>query len=91
MQDQEEQLGLELGGEEPVASQVNLSEIREDLASILDEVRQVTCDSSWDVGTLRYKKIVFLRLARLLPEAEVEQLSFDFLGEVQRIEALLAA
>ena len=91
MQDQEEQLGFELGGEEPIPGQPNLREIREDLEAILDEARGATSDGPWDVRSLRYKKIVFLQLVKLLPEDEGEQLSFDFLGEFERIEALLAA
>ena len=91
MSDREEQLGFELGGEQPVPGQPNLHEIREDLSAILDEARAATSDGPWDAGELRYKKIVFLRLVQLLPVEECEQLSFDFLGEVERIEALLAA
>jgi hypothetical protein len=91
MHENEEQLGFELGGEQPEPGQPNLGEIREDLAAILSEARSATSEGPWDAGALRYKKIVFLRLAKLLPECECEQLSFDFLGEVERIEALLAA
>jgi hypothetical protein len=91
MQEQEEQLGFELGGEEPTPGQPNLRAIREDLSAILDEARHVTRGDQWDVGKLRYKRIVFLRLVTLLPSDEGEQLNFDFLGEVERIEALLAA
>jgi hypothetical protein len=91
MHDHEEQLGFELGGEEPVLGEPNLREIREDLAAILDEARGATSVGPWDIRSLRYKKIVFLQLVKLLPDEEGEQLSFDFLGEVERIEALLAA
>jgi hypothetical protein len=91
MQDQEEQLGFELGGEEPGPGQPNLREIREDLSAILDEARHADADGPWNPSALRYKRIVFLRLVQLLPEQEAEQLSFDFLAEVQRLEVLLAA
>jgi DNA transposition AAA+ family ATPase len=91
MHDHEEQLGFELGGQEPAPGHPNLSEIREDLAAILAEARQATSDGPWDIRSLRYKKIVFLQLVKLLPDDEGEQLGFDFLGEVERIEALLAA
>jgi hypothetical protein len=91
MQDHDEQLGFELGCELPVSGQPNLSEIREDLQSILNEARHVSADGPWDTKALRYNKIVFLRLVKLLPIEEGDQLSFDFLGEVERIEALLAA
>lgn len=91
MQDREEQLGFELGGDEAAPGQPNLREVREDLNAILDEARNATTDGPWDSMALRYKRIVFLQLVQLLPEDEGEQLSFDFLGEVERIEALLAA
>jgi hypothetical protein len=91
MQDREEQLGFELGVEEAAPGQPNLREIRDDLNAILDEARRVTTEGPWDAMALRYKRIVFLQLVKLLPENEGEQLSFDFLGEVERIEALLAA
>jgi hypothetical protein len=91
MHENEEQFGFELGGERPEPGQPNLSEIREDLAAILDEARGTNLDGPWDARALRYKKIVFLQLVELLPDEEAEQLSFDFLGEVERIEAMLAA
>jgi hypothetical protein len=91
MQDHEGQLGFELGGEQPLPGQPNLQEIREDLAAILDEARGVTSEGPWDMRSLRYKKIVFLQLVKLLPDEEGEQLGFDFLEEVERIETLLAA
>ncbi len=91
MQEHEKQLGFELGGDEPSPDFPNLREVREDLAAILDEARHASADGPWDMASLKYKKIVFLQLARLLPDDESEQLSFNFLGEVERIEALLAA
>ena len=91
MDDQEKQLGFELGGDGSAAGEPNLGEIREDLTAILDEARRVTSGGQWDAGKLRYKKIVFLRLATLLPDGEGEQLSFHFLEELDRIEQLLAA
>ena len=86
-----EQLGFELGCEAHRTGEPNLREIREDLESILDEARLASAEGPWDPKALRYKKIEFLQLAKLLPFEEVEQLRFDFLGEVERIEALLAA
>ena len=91
MQDNEEQLGFELGGAELAPGKPNLREVREDLEAILQEARNATVEGPWDAKALRYKKIVFLRLAELLPRGEGEQLSFDFLEELGRIEALLAA
>lgn len=91
MHDREEQLGFELGGDDRAPDFPNLREIREDLDTILDEARHASAEGPWDHHALRYKKIVFLQLVKLLPEEEGAQLSFDFLGELKRIEALLAA
>jgi hypothetical protein len=91
MQQDDEQLGFELGCDGAAPGQPNLREIREDLESILDEARLASGEGPWDPSALRYKKIVFLQLVKLLPTEEVEQLRFDFLGEVERLEALLAA
>lgn len=91
MSEQEEQLGFELGGDQPTPGHLNLREIREDLEALLDEARLASAEGPWDIRALRYKRIVFLQLAKLLPPDEGEQLSFDFLGEYERIETLLAA
>lgn len=92
MQHDDEQLGFELG-EQPLASGYapNLAHIREDLGAILDQARAASETAPWDARTTRYKKIVFLQMAKWLPEAEGDQYSFEFLTELQRIEALLAA
>ena len=92
MQDQEEQFGFELGEEAPASSySPKLEEIREDLNGILAQARSVTEESPWDVRTARYKKILFIQMAKWLPEDEGEQFCFEFLAEFERIEALLAA
>lgn len=91
MHDRDEQLGFELGGDEPVPGQPNLREIREDLEAILVEARCATSDGPWDTKALRYNKIVFLQLVKLLPGEEGAQLSFEFVRELKRIEQLLAA
>jgi len=92
MQDQEEQFGFELGEEASATSySPNLQEIREDLNGILAQARSATDESPWDARTMRYKKIVFLQMAKWLPEDESEQYCFEFLAEFERIEALLAA
>jgi len=92
MDEREEQLGFELG-EEPAATGYapNLQHVREDLNCILSEARAGVDVSPWDVRTLRYKKIVFLQMTKWLPEDEAEQLRFEFMHEVERIEQLLAA
>ena len=92
MDESEEQLGFELG-ETPVSSsyQPNLQHVREDLNAILHEARCGTDASPWDVRTFRYKRIVFIQMAKWLPEDEAEQMCFEFAKELERIEHLLAA
>ena len=92
MADREEQLGFELGGSDPAGpGSPNLDAIREDLGLILQEAADASAEGPWDHRTLRYKKIVFLQLAKLLPDDEGEQLRFDFAEQYERIEGLLAA
>lgn len=92
MNNDDEQLGFELGTE-PVAIGYtpNLAHIREDLTAILNEARSAPDASPWDLRTFRYKRIVFLQMAKWLPDDEAEQLCFEFAKEVERIEQLLAA
>ena len=92
MDEPDDQLGFDLG-EEPRASAYtpNLQHIREDMTSILEEARSATNTSPWDERTFRYKKIVFLQMAKWLPEEEAAQLCFTFAHEMERIEQLLAA
>lgn len=92
MDDREEQLGFDLGAESKSSGYVpNLAHVREDLRSILDQARAAVDAPPWDGRTLRYKKIVFLQMTRWLPSEEAEQFCFEFLREMERIEALLAA
>jgi hypothetical protein len=92
MSEREDQLGFDLG-EQPSAGGYapNLQHVREDLDSILQEARAAVDASPWDLSTFRYKKIVFVQMARWLPEEEAEQLRFTFMREMDRIEQLLAA
>lgn len=91
-QEREDQLGFDLG-DAPAsgAYQPNLIEIREDLHAILEAARRVTTDAIWDERTYRYNKVIFVQMARWLPEEEAAQLCFEFMRELERIEALLAA
>ena len=92
MHDHEEQFGFALGHEERAGSdQPRLNEILEDVEAILQEARRATADGPWDSRALRFKKIVFLQLVKLLPDSEGEQPRFEFLDEIDRIERLLAA
>lgn len=88
----EGQFGFDLGEAPANASyQPNLAEIREDLAAILADARNVTVEAPWDHRTFRYNKVVFTQMSRWLPDEEAEQLCFEFAREIERIEQLLAA
>ena len=92
MGNHEDQLGFELGETpEDCGYSPNLQHVREDLESILQEARSGYEAPPWDERTLRYKKIVFVQMTKWLPEDEADQLRFEFMQEVERIEALLAA
>jgi hypothetical protein len=92
MENGEEQLGFELGEAASTGGySPNLQHVREDLKSILLEARSSIETPLWDTRTLRYKRIVFLQMAKWLPDDEAEQLCFEFTKEVERIEQLLAA
>lgn len=92
MHDHEEQFGFELGeAEHANVYAPNLAEIRQDLNEILDQARSATDAAPWDARTMRYNKIVFIQMAKWLPDDEANQYCFQFLAEFGRIEALLAA
>lgn len=90
--DKEDQFGFDLGEKAPSATyEPDRDEIREDLAEILRSARGVTAEAPWDDRTYRYNKIVFIQMARWLPDDEAAQLCFDFRQEIERIEQLMAA
>ncbi|HWH23122.1 MAG TPA: hypothetical protein VNT25_07545 [Allosphingosinicella sp.] len=90
--DDEGQFGFDLGEKSlPRTYEPDPDEIREDLSAILDAARGVTAEALWDERTFRYNKVVFLQMARWLPDEEAAQLCFEFTRELGRIEALLAA
>lgn len=92
MQNDEHQFGFELGEAAPPSVYApNLSEVREDLNSILAQAQAATDAPPWDARTMRYNKIVFVQMAKWLPDEEAEQLCFEFRNELERIETLLAA
>ena len=92
MHHHEEQFGFELGEAPPNAVySPNLAEIREDLDSILEMAKSAIDHAPWDARMMRYNKIIFLQMAKWLPDNEAEQYCFAFLAEYERIEGLLAA
>lgn len=87
------QLGFDLGDTpRPRASELpDPNEIREELLGILAIARQAQDACPWDQREFQYHKVVFPQMANWLPEAERDQLRFEFAQEVTRIELLLAA
>ena len=92
MADNSGQLGFDLGDDPKRASyEPDPNEVREDALAILASARAVTAENLWDQRTYRYNKVVFPQMTRWLPDAERDQLCFEFFRELERIELLLAA
>ena len=86
------QLGLDLGDAKPAASyEPDREEVRAELNEILATAKAATDEAPWDERTFLYHKVVFPQMANWLPDAERDQLCFDFAREVERIELLMAA
>lgn len=86
------QLGFDLGeAARPAAYEPDREEVRQELHEILAQARAAVGDCPWDARTFDYHKVVFPQMANWLPPEERDQLRFDFLQEVERIERLLAA
>jgi hypothetical protein len=88
----QQQLGLDLG-DAPLFRpyEPDRDEIRSELQSVLETARAARDVAPWDERTFRYHKVVFPQMARWLPEAERDQLCFEFEQEVERIAILMAA
>jgi hypothetical protein len=66
--------------------------IRAEALALIAEARVAGADGPWDAEALRFKRLLFPHLVSWLPdEDERAQLCFEFIKEVERIEALLAA
>lgn len=59
--------------------------------TVLETARGATEEVPWDEPTFLYHKVVFPQIARWLPDAERDQLCFEFAREIERLELLLAA
>ena len=70
---------------------VDPAEVRAELVQLLEMARAARETAPWDRRTQRFHAVVFPQMARWLPEAEAQQLCFEFAAELERIEALLAA
>ena len=85
------QLGLGLPDMRPDPTHVDPQGVREELNAILAAARAARDSAPWDERTHRYHKVVFPQMAQWLPDAERDQLCFEFEREAARIELLLAA
>ena len=92
MSDQPEQLGFDIFAEPERPSEwPDPEEVRQELLGVLAEAKAAREFCPWDDRTFKYHKVVFPQMANWLPEAERDQLRFEFAQEVARIELLLAA
>ena len=86
------QLGLDLGEAKPAPShEPDREEVRRELLEVLADAKGAVDACPWDERTFEYHKVVFPQMANWLPEAERDQLRFEFACEVERIELLMAA
>ncbi len=75
----------------PRVETVDPADVRAELVTLLETARAARDAAPWDRRTQRYHRTVFPQMARWLPDDEAAQLCFEFLCELDRIEALLAA
>jgi hypothetical protein len=86
------QLGFDLGDSaQPKSYEPDREQVRRELHDVLAVAKAATDCCPWDERTFRYHKTVFPQMANWLPEAERDQLRFEFAEEVERLERLLAA
>ena len=86
------QFGLDFGDAAPAKSyEPDREEVRRELNDIIAQARNATDSPPWDKRTFEYHKVVFPQMANWLPGDERDQLRFEFMQEVQRIERLMAA
>lgn len=84
----EEQLGFVMPGLEPVRG---THAIRLELNELIDTARAARDAPPWDVDTHRRHRAMFAVRAKVLPPDEAEFLRRQFVLELDRIEAMLAA
>lgn len=75
----------------PRQETVNPDDVRAELIDLLATARAARDAAPWDRRTQRYHRTVFPQMARWLPKDEADQMCFEFLAELDRIELLLAA
>jgi hypothetical protein len=85
------QFGLGLEDTRPDPTKVDPEEVRQELRALLELAKAAHDEAPWDRRTHRYHQVVFPQMASWLPEEEAQQLCFEFLRELERIEHLLAA
>jgi len=64
--------------------------VRRRLLALLDKARSAAT-MPWSERDARMWQTVFPNMANWLPEEERDQLRFEFAGEIERLEKLLAA
>ena len=60
-------------------------QVRARLLKLLAEARAAQSASPWNERTTRMYRVVFPQMASWLPEAEAEQLRFEFAQEMRRL------
>lgn len=71
---------------------IDPAEVRAELIDLLAIARAARDAAPWDARMQRYHRKVFPQMARwIADEEERDQMCFEFLAELNRIELLLAA
>lgn len=70
----------------PPATRADPEKVRAELHAILGQARAATT-LPWDRRTAGYYQVVFPQMANWLPEEEANQLRFEFMQEMKRLEA----
>lgn len=84
----EEQLGFAMPGLEPPRG---THAVRLELNALIETARAARDVAPWDADTHRRHRAMFAERAKVLPPDEAEFLRRQFVLELDRIEALLAA
>jgi hypothetical protein len=74
------------GAGAPAAPRVDPAAIRRRLLAMLAELRAARQGSPWPPETTRLNRLLFPQMANWLPEAERDQLRFEFERELARLD-----
>lgn len=89
--DEPEQLGFPLVGMEAAPLLISPHAIRLELNALLETAKAARDCPPWDSETNRKHRAMFVEKSKVLPPDEAEFLRRQFVLELDRIEALLAA